>query len=154
MSILDTWLTQATRHLSKCSAARVRREIQEHYELTHEAAMAGGAPSEEADRKAVAALGDARTANRQYRSVLLTAGEARMLREGNWEARVVCSRPWLRWLILAVPVAALAASTASFLAGAAATVQVLLVGGIVVGVLFSAPFLPIYTPRAAAFTVA
>src|SRR5450432_2016173 len=138
MTGLDSWLKQATRHLSIDSAARVRTEIQEHYESALEAAMSGGASAEEADRLAVTALGDAKDANCKYRNVLLTSAEARMLREGNWEARAVCSRPWLNW-------GALLLAAASFLAGAIAEAWALLVGGIVMALLFAAPFLPVYT---------
>jgi hypothetical protein len=143
---LETWLKQATRHLSRDSAAQVRSEIQEHYESAREAAMSGGPTADEANRLAVNALGNAKAANRQYRSVLLTSAEARMLREGNWEARAVCSRSWLKWLLLATPVATLFVAAALFLAGAIAVAQVLLIGGIGMGLLFAAPFLPIYTP--------
>ncbi len=146
MTGLDNWLTQATRHLSKDSAAQVRTEIQEHYESAREASMAGGATADEADRLAVTALGDAKAANRQYRKVLLTSAEARMLRDAKWEARAVCSRPWLWWLLLPIPVAALLAATALFLLGAIAVARVLLAGGIGMGFLFAAPFLPVYTP--------
>jgi hypothetical protein len=127
MTALEIWLKQATRHLSKDSAARVRKEIREHYE----SALAAGST----DRIAVTALGDAKTANRQYRKVLLTSAEARMLLEGNCEARAVCSRPWLRWLFLALPVAALFIESRAALAGA--------VG---LALLFAAPRLPLYTP--------
>lgn len=146
MTGLDSWLKQATRHLSRDSAAQVRTEIQEHYESEREAAMSGGATADEADRLAVTALGDAKAANCQYRNVLLTSAEARMLRDANWEARAVCSRPWLKWLLLAMPVAALLAATALFLTGAIAVARVLLAGGIGMGLLFAAPFLPVYTP--------
>jgi hypothetical protein len=143
---LETWLKQATRHLSRASAAQVRTEIQEHYESAREAAMSGGSTSNEANRLAVTALGNAKAANRQYRSVLLTSAEARMLREGNWEARAICSRPWLKWLLLVTPVVALFVAAALFLAGAIAVARVLLIGGIGMGLLFAAPFLPLYTP--------
>ena len=149
MTGLDSWLKQATRHLSKDSVAQVRTEIQEHYESEREAAMSGGATADEADRLAVTALGNAKAANCQYRSVLLTSAETRMLRNANWEARAVCSRPWLKWLLLAMPVAALLAATAAFLTGAIAVARVLLVGGIGMGLLFAAPFLPVYTPSRA-----
>jgi hypothetical protein len=149
MSRLENWLKRAVRHLSKDSAAQVRSEIQEHYESAREAALSRGATTEEADRSAVAALGDARTANAQYRRVLLTAAEARMLREGNWEARTVCSRPWLKGLLLAVPAAALTASTACFVSGAMVAARALLAGGIVFALLLVPPFLPIYTPARA-----
>ena len=45
MTGLDYWLKQATCNLAAASAAQVRREIQEHYELAREAAIAGGADS-------------------------------------------------------------------------------------------------------------
>src|SRR5580658_3583613 len=102
MTGLDSWLKQATRHLSKDSAAQVQTEIRDHYESARDAAMIGGATADEAERRALTALGDAKTANRQYRHVLLTSAEARMLREGAWEARVVCSRPLPKWLALAM----------------------------------------------------
>ena len=138
MTGLDSWLKQATRHLSRDSVAQVRTEIQEHYESALEAAMSGGASAEEADRLAVTALGDAKDANCKYRNVLLTSAEARILREGNWEARAVCSRPWLKW-------GALLIAAGLFLAGAITAAWALLVGGIAMGLLFAAPFLPVYT---------
>ena len=44
MTALESWLQQATRHLSAESAAQVRTEIREHYESAREAALA--APGE------------------------------------------------------------------------------------------------------------
>lgn len=111
--------------------------------------MNGGASADQADLSAVTALGDAKTANRQYRNVLLTSAEARMLRDGNWEARAVCSRPWVKWALLAVPAAALLAAGTLCLIGAMEFVRILLVGGIGMGFLLGAPFLPIYTPARA-----
>jgi len=146
MTRLDTWLKQATRHLSKGSVAQVRTEIQEHYESARETAMSGGATSDEADRLAVTELGDANTSNRQYRKVLLTSAEARMLREGNWEARAVCSRPLLKRLLPAIPVVMLLASLALVLTGEIKAARALLAGGIAMGLVFTAPFLPVYTP--------
>jgi hypothetical protein len=146
MTGLDSWLNRATRHLSKDSLAQVRTEIQEHYESAREAAIGSGATADEADRLALADLGDAKAANRQYRRVVLTSAEARMLREGGWEARAVCSRPWLKRLLLAMPVAALFAAAALFLTGSITVAWALLVGGIGIGLLVAAPFLPVYTP--------
>jgi hypothetical protein len=134
MTTLEKWLEQATRHLSKDSAAQVRTEIQDHYESVREAAVSGGASAEEADRSAVTALGSAKAANCQYRKVLLTSAEARLLRNGNREARAICSRVWLKWMILAAPLAALLAGPAAF-AGAA----------VVTGILVAPLYLPIYT---------
>ena len=102
---------------------------------------------EEADRSAVVALGDAKTANHQYRNVLLTSAEARLLNEGNWEARAVCSIAGLKWMLLAAPVSALVAATVLFLMGNLEIARVLLSGGIGMGLVFGAPFLPVYTPR-------
>lgn len=148
MTALESWLTQATRSLSKDSVAQVRSEIQEHYESARAAALSSGATidEDEADRMAMADLGDARIANCQYRKVLLTSSEARILREGNWEARAICSRPWLKWLLLAVPVAALFAAAVLFFKGASSLGWTLVAGGIGTGFLFAAPFLPVYTP--------
>ncbi len=147
MTRLEVWLREATRRLSRNAAAQVRAEIQEHYESAREAAMDNGASGKEADRLAVNALGKATTANRQYRKVLLTSAEARMLREGDWEMRAICGRPWLKLLLRAIPVAALLAAVFLFLRGATALAQMLLIGGLGVGLLLAVPFLPVYTPR-------
>jgi hypothetical protein len=146
MTLLDGWLKQATRGLSRDSIAQVQIEIREHYELTREAALSGGVSGDESDGLAMGALGDAKIANCQYRRVLLTSAEARLLREGNWEARAVCSRPWLRWLCLAMPVATLAWSATCSVTGAIATAWNLLAGSIALGFVLVPPFLPMYTP--------
>jgi hypothetical protein len=146
MSVLDSWLNQATRRLSRDSTAQVRAEIQEHFESAREDAVASGATPDEAQRLALAALGDAKTANSQYRHVLLTCAEARLLGEGNWEARIVCSRLWLRWLLLVVPVGFLLVGAGFFAAGALPAARVMLAGGIWMSLLFAAPLLPVYTP--------
>lgn len=68
---LEIWMDQATRGLALESAMRVRAEIQEHFD----SALASGAEP----GAAVAALGDPKSANRQYRRVLLTNTDARWL---------------------------------------------------------------------------
>lgn len=146
MTRLDSWLKQATRRLSRNSAAQVRAEIQEHYESAREAAMNGGATADHADQQAVVALGDARTANCQYRKVLLTATEARMLRQGNWEARAICSRAWLKKTLVTMSFAALIAAEIFFVRGAAEIARILFVSGLGMGILFAAPMFPVYTP--------
>jgi len=146
MSRLDVWLNDATKHLSKNSVERVRSEIREHYEAAREAALGEGASEDEADRVAVNALGKATTANREYRKVLLTSAEAKMLRNGNWETRAVCSRPWLKSLLLAVPATAILAAVVLFLNGTTDMARLLLMGGLGVGFVLAMPFLPIYTP--------
>lgn len=146
---LNDWLIQATRHLSSDSATQVRAEIQEHYDSAREEAISNGATAEKADRAAVAALGDAKRANSQYRNVLLTSREAKLLRQSQWESRAICSRPWLKWVLLAMPAAALWASAALFLTGKNELARTLLVGGAALLLAFGAPFLPIYTPKRA-----
>jgi hypothetical protein len=146
MTRLDSWLDQATRRLSRDSAAQVRAEIKEHYESAREAATSRGATADDADQQAIAALGDARTANCQYRKVLLTAAEARILRQGNWEARAICSRVWLKRTLVALPLAALIAATVFFLMGSLETARILLIAGLGTSLLFAAPMLPVYTP--------
>lgn len=146
MTALNSWLDQATRHLSRDSAAQVRSEIHEHYTSALEVALASGATDKEADQSAVAALGDAWTANCEYRKVLLTSSEARLLREGNWEAKAICSRAWLRRLLVAVPVALLITGSVFLLDGANAIALPLCVIGIVMSLLFAPLFLRINTP--------
>jgi hypothetical protein len=146
MGELNDWLQQATRHLAKDSAAQVRAEIREHYCSARDSAIAGGATSEDAEREALNALGDARTANCQYRRVLLTSAEARMLRESNWEARAVCSRPWVKRLILATPLAFGAAAAALLITGHAPVARDVLIGGIAMSPLVATLLLRIDTP--------
>jgi hypothetical protein len=145
MTGLDNWLNQATRHLAKASAAQVRTEILEHYESAREAAVAEGVSADAAATRALTSLGDAKIANRQYREVLLTSSEARMLRDRNWEA-LACSRPYLKWLFLAVPFTLLAIAAALYLAGRHAFAQDVSIMAFGMSPLLLAPLLPIYTP--------
>jgi hypothetical protein len=146
MTVLDNWLERATHGLSKESAAQVRREIGDHYESAREAAIAAGAAAEAAERLALSALGDAKTANRQYHRVLLTSSEARLLGNDSVEARALCTaNSWFRWLLLALSMGALAAAAALYKAGAGSLARVALALGI--GTIFwlAVPLLPIYT---------
>jgi hypothetical protein len=155
VTALDSWLRQATGHLAKDSVTRVRTEIQEHFESTRDAAIGDGATPDQADSLALNALGDAKAANCQYRRVLLTSAEARMLRSDNWEARTVCSRPQLKWMFVGALVAALGAAAALFITGHAAAGRDVL--GVALGMspLSGALFLAIRTPgRGRVFRVA
>ena len=143
---LDHWLKQATRHSSGDSTLQVRTEIQEHYELSREAALERGATAEAAEQEALTALGDAKAANRQYRRVLLTSAEARLLREGTWESRAVCSHRPARTLLPSLAVAALLAAAVLFRTGTAVAARLLLLAGVGMSQLFIVPFLPVYTP--------
>ncbi len=145
MTQLDTWLNRATRRLSAESAAQVRAEIAEHYEAALQAAMASGASFEEASRSSLAALGNAGTANCQYRRVLLTSAEASLLRQGEREAKSICSRPWIKVLLFGAPALALWTSAALFLRGSYEFARTLLACGVTMLIIFGVPFLPIYT---------
>ena len=142
---LDQWLQQATRGLSQESAAQVRAEIQEHYESARDAAIENGAAPIEADRMALSALGDPGTANTQYRRVLLTASEARLLRQGNqgpWVVRPVSWRTWLLWL---TGFTALFAAASLFRIQWTALGRGLLALGLGIAFTTLAPRLPVYT---------
>ena len=140
---LESWLARATCGLAAASAAQVRREIEAHYESACEAAMVRGARPEEAQRAAMASMGDAKTANRQYRKVLLTRSEVRLLRETRWEQAVICSRS--QWL-LPVIAAGLCACGWFLFSGRTQLSVTLLVGLLGIAFVFAAPSLPIYTP--------
>ncbi len=162
MTALDTWLAQATRKLSADSAAQVRAEIAQHFESARDAAIASGASAGEADRTALAALGDAKAANRQYQRVLLTRAEAKLLRSSGREAQFFCATTFRKALLVAIPViAAICAAaayatatlTAPFAAGtnaiAATVARVSVVAAILTAIFFAVPLLPIYTPMRA-----
>jgi hypothetical protein len=146
MTKLDVWLNEAVRHLSKDSASQVRSEIREHYGAELETALSDGADPEQAETRALQALGDPRDANCQYRKVLLSASEAALLRESNFEARAICSKPRLKWAFLAAPGVILLASTALLVMGNIDLARGLLVLGLLMAIAFIPPFLPIYTP--------
>ena len=143
---LDVWIGRATRDLSVTSAAQVRAEIQEHFESAREAAIGAGASPNDADRAAVAALGDPRAANCEYRKVLLTSAEAKMLRDGNWETRAVCARPWVKTLMQTVPAIPLTVAFVMMSRGATAEARLPFLFSVALFVFLAAPFLPVYTP--------
>ena len=69
---LEVWLHEAGAHLSSASTARMREEIVEHYDAAYEDARSQGVGNEEAERRALTALGEAKHVNRRYREVMLT----------------------------------------------------------------------------------
>ena len=146
MMELEQWVTRATRCLSQESRARVRAEILDHYEASRDEAIGNGATLQEAEAMGLRALGDPGRANALYRQSLLTSSEAKLLREGNWEARAVCSRPVLKWLVLTLPVAMFLAGVLTWFTGAKNLAGELLPIGVCFSVLLHGPFLPIYTP--------
>jgi hypothetical protein len=165
MTTLDTWLARATRQLSADSAAQVRAEIAEHYESAREDAIRSGATPDEADRYAVSALGDPKSANSQYRDVLLTRSEARLLRSSACEAHFFTATPLRKRLLAIVPAVAatcaaaayaVATLTAPFVipfttsanvnATAALVARVAIGAAILTAMVLGVPLLPIYTP--------
>jgi|SRR5581483_7065495 len=146
MTALENWIREATRGLCADAASQIRTEIGQHYECSRETALKDGASAAEADRLAVSALGDPKNANCQYRKVMLTKAEARVLREGNWEARAICGRVYRKGLLLALPLAALIAAAVFLLKGNADAARIPLIAGLGMGFLFGMPLLPIFTP--------
>jgi hypothetical protein len=168
MTALETWLARATRQLSAASAVQVRTEIAQHYESAREDALVSGVAGDEADRIAIAALGDPRAANSQYREALLTRSEARLLRTSACEARFFTSTPLRKRLLAIVPAAAatcaagayaIATITAPFAipfaastnATAALVARTCAGAALLTSLMFAVPLLPIYTPARARF---
>lgn len=147
MTGLEMWLKRATRHLSTDSAAQVCTEIEEHFAASREAAMHAGANEEDAERAALAALGDAGAANQQYRLVLLTAREARFLHARGWDADAICGRGWLRWFVLFWTVVTAVTGIWSWIAGSAYLAEVLLVSAVALGMCGLPMFVSIFTPE-------
>lgn len=145
MTNLDNWLNQAVRRLSKDSAEVVRREIYEHYDAAQEAALNSGIDPQNADAIALQALGDPCVANRQYRKVLLTSSEAAVLRQSNAESRMICSNKWVKWMLLSTPGTLLLLSAIFLAMHQTNLARGVLVVGALMAILFTAPFLPIYT---------
>src|SRR5271165_3373381 len=140
-STLDGWVKDATRCLAKDAAARVKSEIGEHFEASREAAIRDGASAAEAETLAMAALGDPAKANRQYREVVLTSADAKLLREGNWEAQILCRHRRLKLALASLPGLALIASAALLYRGHSGLARELLLGSIAISFLFIVPFL-------------
>ena len=145
MMTLDGWLNQAVKRLSKDSAETVRREIQEHYDAAREAALNSGMDPQQAELLAVEALGDPRVANREYRKVLLTSSEAKVLRDSNAESRMICSNKWIKWMMLSTPGTLLLISAVFLAMHQANLARGVLVLGALMALFFMPPFLPIYT---------
>lgn len=72
---LDLWLLDATEGLTMESSNRVRAEITAHYEDAWEAAREAGRSEVEAEREALAALGDPEAAKKKFRAVDLWQGD-------------------------------------------------------------------------------
>lgn len=75
-ALLDQWLEDATRGLCEEAKGRVRAEVTEHYRDGYESGRAEGKTPMQAHAAAMAALGDARKARREFRKSYLSAGQA------------------------------------------------------------------------------
>jgi len=146
MSNLEQWLKVATCGLAKDAAAEVRQEIEEHFESARESFLTKGAPAAEAEGLALAALGDARVANREYRRVLLTAEEAKVLRQGAREVKLVCANSWLRRGVAAAAATGLVVAIGFAMAGHLQNAETLLLVELGMSPLVAALFLRIKTP--------
>ena len=146
MTELELWLKQATKHLSRDAAAKVRTEIADHYDSARAANLAAGASPQEAGHQALAQLGDPRVANCDYRRVLLTTEEARLLSEGAREARTVCSRQWIKPVAFATYLLLLAASGGLALTGHASYATDALCVAFGLSPFLAMLFVPIDTP--------
>jgi hypothetical protein len=96
---LEAWVQEAAAHLSAASAARMRQEITEHFQAAYEEAESEGLDPDAAQRRALAALGDARNVNRRYREVTLTGSEDRLLRKVQAETSFVCAYGTKLWIL-------------------------------------------------------
>ena len=144
---LELWLHRATRGLSADSAAQVRREIQQHFQAAKEDAVS--------EHAALRALGDPGVANCEYKKVLLTKEEARLLRSSKCLEYAYGSRPWLNYSLLAIPVFLPLLVFTVYWLGFVTAAKIVLVSGVLISLVLVAPFLPVYTPaRSRAFRVA
>ncbi|WP_109484726.1 hypothetical protein [Occallatibacter savannae] len=145
MATLDVWLKRAVRGLSQESAETVRREIEEHFEAARGEALGSSIDPQQAGAMAMQALGDPRVANRQYRKVLLTKSEAKVLRNSNAELRMICSNGWAKWMILSAPGTLLLLSVMFLAMHQYSLAKGILVVGALMAIFFMPPFMPIYT---------
>lgn len=76
---LERWIDVATNNLCGVAKARVRAELEAHYEAVYEQLLNSGTSREEAAREACERLGSAKDANRRYKRVYLTASESRSI---------------------------------------------------------------------------
>jgi hypothetical protein len=69
-----------------------------------------------------------------------------MLRKGNSETNFFCSRPWLKWAILGIPLATLIGGAYEIRHGRMDAARDMISVAIGMSTLFLLPYLPIYTP--------
>ena len=145
MTDFQVWLKRVTRGLSREAADQVRREIEDHYLSARDAALAQGAAPDQADRQALAALGDAEAVNIRYRSVLLTKEEAKMLREVQRDGEFFSCRPDLIRAFRVGPCMLLCVAAVAYAMGGANLARNLLAATLGLGMIFTVPTFSIYT---------
>jgi hypothetical protein len=146
MTELQAWMKRVTCGLSREAANQVRKEIEDHYLSARDAALARGAAPDEADQHALAALGDAETANVRYRAVLLTKEEARMLRGVKRDGEFFSCRPDLIRAFRLGPCMLLCVAAGLYAMGAVDLARILLAATLGLGMIFTVPTFSIYTP--------
>jgi lipopolysaccharide export LptBFGC system permease protein LptF len=139
---INAWIDVATCGLAKDAWVRVREETYTHYESAREESSVKGASEQQAREAALASLGNARAANKQYKGIHLTAWENKLMRQDECAARALHARPYL-WI---VPVLLVCAAVAAFTLRPERTTLTLLVGAIGLCFVFGVPFMiPINT---------
>src|SRR5215467_3586293 len=146
MTDLQVWLKRVTCGLSQEAKNQVHHEIEDHYLSARDAALAQGAAPDQADRHALAALGDAETANIRYRSVLLTKEEAKMLRRVKRDGEFFRCRPALGRAFRLGPCMLLCVAAAAYAMDAANLARIMLAATFGLGMIFTVPTFSIYTP--------
>ena len=146
MTDLQVWLKRVTRGLSREAAHQVRHEIEDHYLSARDAALEQGAAPDQADRQALAALGDAEIANMRYRSVLLTKEEAKMLRGVKRDGEFFRCRPELGRAFRLGPCLLLCVAAAAYAMDAPNLARIMLAATLGLGMIFTVPTFSIYTP--------
>jgi len=140
---INDWIGVAACGLSKDAWVRVREETYAHYESAREESLREGASEEHANAAALSSLGNARTANKQYKKIHLTEWENKLMRQDECSTRALGKRPYL----LIVPLILMCAAVAGFAINPGQATLLLLAGAAGLCFVFGAPFLvPINTP--------
>ncbi len=140
---INDWIGVAACGLEKDAWVRVREESYAHYESAREESLRQGASEEHANSAALASLGNARAANKQYKTIHLTEWENKLMRQDECATMALGKRPYF----LIVPLALLCGAVAAFAINPGPLTLLLLVGAAGLCFVFGVPFLiPINTP--------
>lgn len=134
---INDWITVAARGLAKDAWVRVREETYAHYESAREESLRQGASEEHANAAALASLGNARAASRQYKKIHLTEWETNLMKQDECATQALGRRPYL----LVVPLALMCAAVAGFTINPGPATLLLLVGAAGLCFVFGVPYL-------------